>query len=121
MAVYYTHTLKQLENKKMITTMHKDKAFTIQVTGDFKFHLHKEMRAIREHVASQHFNTVVVDLTKSDYVDSSALGMLLLLKDSVSKFCNITIKLGNSQHVYETLKVANFDKIFTLTGCIIEK
>jgi len=59
---------------------------------------------------------VVIDLGGVDYLDSSALGMLLLLREraeSMGKTVSLTRMQGT---VKQVLDVANFDKIFVMKG-----
>jgi anti-anti-sigma factor len=53
----------------------------------------------------------VVDLQNADYMDSSAMGMLLQLRDYGAK--DRPMELVNSNDgVREILRIANFDKLF---------
>jgi len=55
-----------------------------------------------------------VDMSKVDYLDSSAMGMLLLLKEraeAVGKPVTLLIASGLVSHV---LEIANFSKIFNI-------
>ncbi|CAK0779817.1 hypothetical protein CCP3SC15_6930001 [Gammaproteobacteria bacterium] len=59
-------------------------------------------------------DTLNVDLATVDYLDSSALGMLLLLRENVES-THIQLTLVNSHGaVRQFLEVANFSKMFTL-------
>jgi len=56
----------------------------------------------------------LVDLAGTDYLDSSALGMLLLLKEKAdSESCSVRL-VGFTDEIKEILVIASFDKIFTL-------
>ena len=57
-----------------------EKELTIKVNGRFDFSSHQEFRDAYEKVASS-VDTYNVDLSGTSYLDSSALGMLLLLRD----------------------------------------
>jgi HptB-dependent secretion and biofilm anti anti-sigma factor len=91
-----------------ITDLHD--VVTIQRTGRFDFRLIKDFQDL----LSREPRTWVVDLTAVDYVDSSALGMLLLLRDRVR---------GDSQRVHlrglhgqprDVLVMAKFDRMFKM-------
>jgi anti-anti-sigma factor len=87
------------------------------VKGSFDFSLHREFRDSYEKNSDdlQSSHKYVVDLRQTSYMDSSALGMLLLLKDYAdSKKSRITILCGSE--VREILAIANFDNIFTIEG-----
>jgi len=84
---------------------------TIQVSGRFDFSQHQAFRTVCNSisVAVQKF---VVDLGGTDYVDSSALGMLLVLRDKVGeKKENVKIVKAKPE-VKKILEIANFDKLF---------
>jgi anti-anti-sigma factor len=54
-------------------------------------------------------------MSKLDYLDSSALGMLMLLNER-AKLVNKSISLFNpSGIVSQVLEVANFNRLFTIT------
>lgn len=90
----------------------KKQILEIKITGRFDFSVHQDFRK-----ATQQANgvtAIVVDMSKTDYVDSSALGMLLVLRDKVGENKEaITIKNAKLE-VKKILAIANFDKLFTL-------
>ena len=83
---------------------------TIHVSGRFDFAAHQEfMRAYKQHPRGE--KVFVVDLRDTEYMDSSAMGMLLKLRDYAAK--GQPMELVNSNDgVREILRIANFDKIF---------
>jgi anti-anti-sigma factor len=83
----------------------------IQVTGRFDFATHQEfMRAYKEYPRGE--KRFVVDLTNTEYLDSSAMGMLLQLREH-SSGSDVAIQNGN-EAVREILRIANFDKLFSI-------
>lgn len=86
------------------------KTVTIHVSGRFDFAAHQDfLRAYKQHPRGE--KSFVVDLKNTEYLDSSAMGMLLQLRDYGSK--DTTMQLVNgSEGVTEILRIANFDKIF---------
>mgnify|MGYP001811771666 FL=1 len=86
---------------------------TISVAGKFDFQLYDEFRASYADTAGQGVD-YVVDLSDTDYLDSSALGMLLLLREHAGgEASNIEITQA-SPEVRKILDVANFGKLFKL-------
>ncbi len=83
----------------------------IQVSGRFDFATHGEFRgAYRETDGAA--TSFVVDLKDADYLDSSALGMLLLLRDHAgASRVGVAIE-GANRTVASILRVANFDRLF---------
>jgi len=87
---------------------------TISISGRFDFSSHKDFRETysgTDGVSSQY----VVEMSGTEYIDSSALGMLLLLREHAgSERSKITIQ-GARNEVKDILVVSNFDKLFTLS------
>jgi len=86
------------------------KVVTIQVRGRFDFATHQEfLRAYKQHPRGE--RSFVVDLKNAEYMDSSAMGMLLQLREYGSKE-RVTELVNSNEGVREILRIANFDKIF---------
>lgn len=83
--------------------------------GRFEFSGHREFRRVSEEMVATHgINEVEVDLAQVDYLDSSALGMLLLLnKKCKEKQMSVSI-LNGKGIVADILRVAQFEKFFTI-------
>ena len=96
------------------TTVSEDGAkVTIAVAGKFDFQLYDEFRASYADTAGNGIE-YIVDLSDTEYLDSSALGMLLLLREHVGgESSNIEITQA-SPEVRKILDVANFGKLFRL-------
>ncbi|AQT95697.1 MULTISPECIES: STAS domain-containing protein [Pseudomonas] len=87
---------------------------TIAVKGRFDFGSHQAFRD-----AYERFYKVpelyVVDLKEATYMDSSALGMLLLLRDHAGGD-NAEVQVINSNpDVRKILAISNFDKLFDIS------
>ncbi len=89
------------------------KTLTINISGRFDFAVHQQFRKATEQ-ASTGVTNVMVDMTKVDYMDSSALGMLLVLRDKVGENKSAVHIKGAKLEVKKILEIANFDKLFTL-------
>jgi HptB-dependent secretion and biofilm anti anti-sigma factor len=89
------------------------KVITIAVSGKFDFQLYDEFRT--SYVDTQGTGVdYVVDLSGTDYLDSSALGMLLLLREHAGGEGS-KIKISSaSPDVKKVLDVANFGKLFEI-------
>ena len=86
---------------------------TIAVAGKFDFQLYDEFRASYSETAGSGV-VYVVDLAATEYLDSSALGMLLLLREHAGgEASNIEITQA-SPEVRKILDVANFGKLFKI-------
>lgn len=91
-----------------------DGVLKIKVTGRFDFSVHKEFRDATNRIVAD-IKSIEVDLSAADYLDSSALGMLLLLRDKVSGDRSAVSIKGADKEVKKILEIANFDKLFTLS------
>lgn len=89
---------------------------TIAITGRFDFTLHKDFReAYTESGKNGDIKSYIIDLSGTDYMDSSALGMLLLLREYAGgDKGNIQIKNCNSE-IKEILEISNFDRLFSIS------
>ena len=85
---------------------------TISVKGRFDFAKHQEFRESYENKA---LTAVVVDLKEATYLDSSALGMLLLLRDHAGGEDSDIRVVNSSSDVRKILAISNFDKLFDIT------
>ncbi|NEV61333.1 STAS domain-containing protein [Thiorhodococcus minor] len=85
----------------------------ISVDGRFDFSQHKAFREAYKD-ASGKSTKFVVDLSDASYLDSSALGMLLLLREFVGADPKRVRITGANEDVARVLKIANFDKLFTV-------
>lgn len=87
----------------------------LRLTGRFEFSAHREFRETVERVLGQQgLKEIVVDLTDVDYVDSSALGMLLMLRERAGS-ARLTLKLTNPRGmVRQALDIAHFEKLFAI-------
>lgn len=83
---------------------------TIHVSGRFDFAAHQEfLQAYKKHPRGE--KSFIVDLKNTDYMDSSAMGMLLQLRDYGAKDQDMSL-VNSNDGVREILQIANFDKIF---------
>ena len=86
---------------------------TITVAGKFDFQLYDEFRASYADTAGNGVD-YVVDLSQTEYLDSSALGMLLLLREHAGGESSSIAITEASPEVRKILDVANFGKLFKL-------
>jgi HptB-dependent secretion and biofilm anti anti-sigma factor len=93
----------------------KDGRAEIQLLGRFDFNAHREFReAIDVALADAAATELAVDMGGVEYLDSSALGMLLMLRDK-AKVSGKPIALVNCRGVVkQVLDIANFGKLFTM-------
>jgi len=90
------------------------KKLTIAIKGRFDFGSHQVFRD-----AYERFYKVpelyVVDLKDTTYMDSSALGMLLLLRDHAGGDDSEVQVININSDVRKILAISNFDKLFDIS------
>ncbi|MGI1670514.1 MAG: STAS domain-containing protein [Neptuniibacter sp.] len=89
------------------------KTVSIIVSSQFDYSLHQSFRDAYRNVDKAGV-TFKVDLSKSTYMDSSALGMILLLKEHADKLGGRVIISRPNESVLKILSIANFDKFVTI-------
>jgi anti-anti-sigma factor len=85
----------------------------IQVEGRFDFSDHQEFRDAYEKSTSE-VKSYVIDMSRATYLDSSALGMLLLLRDHAGGEKAIVRIAKCNQDVRKILTISNFEQLFTI-------
>jgi len=89
------------------------KIITIDISGRFDFSMHQEFRRVYEQApggATQY----IINLRQAEYMDSSALGMLLLLREHAGGD-QANIKIVHCQpEVKKILAIANLQHLFCL-------
>jgi len=85
---------------------------TVSVEGRFDYRLYESFKASYSEVGDLG-RQVNVDLSSTDYMDSSALGMLLMLREHVGRAAKILLK-NPTPDVMRVLTIANFDKLFAI-------
>ena len=89
----------------VVTEVSKDgQKLTISVKGRFDFAKHQEFR---ESYEDKKLSAVVVDLKEATYLDSSALGMLLLLRDHAGGDNSDIRVVNSSTDVKKILAISN--------------
>ena len=89
-----------------------EQQLTIKIKGRFDFSTHQDFRGAYEKETKA--KRYVVDLKETNYLDSSALGMLLLLRDHAGGE-RADVRLVNcSTDVVKILAISNFAKLFTI-------
>ncbi|MEY8213282.1 MAG: STAS domain-containing protein [Colwellia sp.] len=89
------------------------KQFVIVIAERFDFSLHQKFCDTYKSVTNQELR-YVLDLRQTEYIDSSALGMILLLKDHVQLYSgSLTISKPN-ETVKKILEIAQFQQLMTI-------
>ena len=87
----------------------------VRLSGRFDFNAHRDFRnAYEPLMAESDISAVTIDMGGVEYLDSSALGMLLMLRDKAGA-ANKALTLTNVRGpVKQVLEIANFGKLFRI-------
>ena len=92
----------------------KDQQSKLTFTGRFDFSAHKDFRTAYDKLLINKVKQIVLDLNGVEYLDCSALGMLLQLKDKADAARTKIIIESRSTFVNYIFATANFQKIFEM-------
>jgi anti-anti-sigma factor len=95
-------------------TSDNDRSVHITVSGRFDFRLSQDFRDSYRLATGQEGVTYHVDLHEISYLDRSALGMLLLLREYAKSRGGVVIIDYPSEDTGRVLKNARFDHLFTI-------
>ncbi|PZP26202.1 MULTISPECIES: STAS domain-containing protein [Pseudomonas] len=87
---------------------------TILIQGRFDFGAHQEFRDAYERISASP-KRYVIDLKGATYLDSSALGMLLLLRDHAGGESAAISLINCSPDVRKILTISNFEQLFRIS------
>ncbi len=89
------------------------KVLTISINGRFDFSAHQAFRDSYEKLIPTP-SEIIIDMVDTTYLDSSALGMLLLLRDHAGgDTSNIELKNCN-EDIKKILTISNFEQLFKI-------
>ena len=87
----------------------------LNLNGRFDFHSHRDFRSAYEGVLDvAEVRDIEINFSQVDYLDSSALGMLLLLREKAEAASKNVALVGLQGMVKQVLEIANFGKLFTV-------
>lgn len=87
----------------------------VVLTGQFDFSSHREFRQVCETlIVNPEIKELLIDFQHVVYLDSSALGMLLLLKEKINSTHKELALVNCRDAVRQVLEIACFGKIFTI-------
>lgn len=94
----------------------RDNIGIIYLIGQFDFNAHKAFRqASQELLDNGDISEIQVDFEQVPYLDSSALGMLLLLKERAASAGKALALVNCKETVRQVLEIACFNKLFNIS------
>jgi anti-anti-sigma factor len=87
---------------------------TIRLQGRFTFVDHRDFRQAIKGQLEGKCTAIEIDFGRVEYMDSAALGMLLLAKEGAAAVGKTVSLINCRGDVQQVLDVANFQKLFTI-------
>jgi anti-anti-sigma factor len=89
---------------------------SLQIPERFDFSYHKEFTQQYQAILdSGDSSDIALDFSRVSYLDSSALGMMVLFQKK-AKGANINVRIrGAKDSAKEILQIANFDRLFDIS------
>ncbi|QOL24777.1 STAS domain-containing protein [Thalassotalea sp. LPB0316] len=101
----------------MPITSHYDQAqqaLVIAIDQQFDFSMHQAFKEAYSQIDNSQSTHYIIDLANTTYMDSSALGMILLLREhALASDGKVTIK-APSDSVLKVLEIAQFQKLIDI-------
>lgn len=97
-----------------LSSTHQDSASTVTLRGDFTFADNQRFRQMLSNLEGKSCAMLTVNLTQVSFIDSAALGMLLLLRDHAERHHCKLILQGAQGQVEKMFTLSRFDQLFTL-------
>jgi anti-anti-sigma factor len=99
----------------LIRETRRDQTAILALEGRFDFNSHRDFRGAYDALLSDaRVREIELNFQKVDYLDSSALGMLLLLREKVDSSGKSIALTGLQGTVRQVLEIANFQRLFTI-------
>ena len=87
----------------------------ITMTGRFDFEVHRDFKnAYMTLLDKPAVREIEIEMSKVNYLDSAAMGMLMLLHERAKDAHKPVALLNASKEASQVMEVANFSKILTL-------
>jgi anti-sigma B factor antagonist len=88
---------------------------TVELSGDVDIAIKEELRA-RLDAAAEQSDSVDIDLSKVDYADSTALGLIIALRNRLRERGGEVRLVAPSERVRKLLNYAGLDQAFTIVA-----
>jgi anti-anti-sigma factor len=89
----------------------------ITINGRFEFSCHQAFRETYADVDPKNIS-FIIDLTNASYIDSAALGMLLVLRERAGGMKSDITLVGFNHSIKQILEISHFHDLFKLEGSL---
>lgn len=87
---------------------------TIGISGFFDISIVEEFTRAYASLPASAGRQYVIDLSEVEYMDSAALGMLLVLREKADQGDKSIVLKGANQDVLKTLEISRFEQLFVI-------
>lgn len=88
---------------------------SVKLTGQFTFSDTQKFKNILELITEDESKSIILNFADVSFIDSSSMGMLLLLRDECH-LRNISLRIVSPQgQVKKIFAISKFDKLFSIT------
>lgn len=95
-----------------VTSSFQDNHLSIHVEGRFDFTILHDFRKTYSLEAQEVIKTVSIDLSRSEHMDSSGMGLLITLKKELGLDDGVIELINCREHIKEALLAARLDSFF---------
>lgn len=96
-------------------TQHETPAgLVISLRGSFTFKDHHGFRAVLDALTAARGSRKTLDLSEVDFLDSAALGMLLIAEDETTRGCGILTLRNPSPQITRLFELSAMDTLFRI-------
>ncbi|MEI6730564.1 MAG: STAS domain-containing protein [Pseudomonadota bacterium] len=88
--------------------------YDIRINGKFTFADNANFRVILDHFEEEKVRQITIFTGNLEFVDSAALGMLLIARDKAIKYNKKLILIGVNGQVKKMFELAHFDRLFNI-------
>jgi anti-anti-sigma factor len=85
----------------------------VSIVGQFTFADYKDFKTVLALSEDGTIKTILLDMTQVGFVDSAALGMMMILRSTSKDKQKIVLKVSDGQ-VKKVLKLSQFDTLFSM-------
>lgn len=86
----------------------------LTLKGRFTFADNKTFVGLLDSIANQNFSKIIIDLQKVEFIDSAALGILLLARDRCEKSSMVLLLRNPTGQVKQMFKISKFNDLFQI-------
>ncbi len=96
------------------TAIEKDNALELSLVGKFTFSDSATFNDVLKEISNSSYKKVIIDLNLVDFIDSAALGILLLTRDKCDKSHTDLVVRNPKGQVRQMFDISRFSDLFKI-------